>query len=768
MLIKSARKALSAAQYSLGGLRHLWMNEFAARLEIMVGVGFLILYLLLGVPMTLVMGSIVLFLILLAVEALNTAIEVLVDRVSPEISPTGKAAKDLGSLAVMCMLITNLGFATYALMIASRRPGGLLDMTDLFFMGSLISIGVSVFYFIQSAKPVKFRGLILLGVLAYFLLLCAWYTSDYFTGQGIDESVVFHVGAGLEGAGFGAYLGLSIFNIIYLTALGGAIFFLARMFGRDGDQKVKDLGLDLNASTDPQGHVPHDPEQINLPKDRVMKRWLGWAFLGGALALNPATSDLIRLSQVPFAGDVEFDLYAPVTVQEIPNKKNIVFVYLESLELTYFNEGVFPGLIKELKALEAESSSFTHIDSVYSTRFTMGGMVASQCGVPMFPPANGNTLNEYDRFMPNVTCLGDILDANGYQLEYLGGAALEFAGKGQFFSSHGFDTVSGREQHEQTITDKEAYHSWGLYDSFLYGEAKTSFDRLAQGEAPFGLFMLTLDTHHPAGHESPACKTVRYGDGSNAMLNAVKCADQQIGDFVRHIRKSPAAQDTLIVLASDHLALKNRASDLLDSTRRSNFLAIIDPVDPSARRSDRPGTTMDIPPTVLSYMGVELPFGFGRNLLGSEPTLIEAKKGELNPFLRAAENKLQKDFWDIPVIGGFLTLNAELERIQMADRWISFPTLLGLDEKADINSILLHPEIHNAMPDDYLSQQAKDQDRFFLVDRCEFIRDHFDAVVSGASDDWCALFKGDNGQRSVPISPGLENKVLRKEIERVL
>jgi diacylglycerol kinase (ATP) len=38
-------------------------------------------------------------------EALNTAIEELVDRVSPELSQTGKHAKDLGSFAVFCMLV---------------------------------------------------------------------------------------------------------------------------------------------------------------------------------------------------------------------------------------------------------------------------------------------------------------------------------------------------------------------------------------------------------------------------------------------------------------------------------------------------------------------------------------------------------------------------------------------------------------------------------------------------------------------------------------
>jgi len=48
----------------------------------------------------------------LAVEALNTAIEEIVDHVSPEWSLAAKHAKDMGSFAVMALLFaTGLVFA---------------------------------------------------------------------------------------------------------------------------------------------------------------------------------------------------------------------------------------------------------------------------------------------------------------------------------------------------------------------------------------------------------------------------------------------------------------------------------------------------------------------------------------------------------------------------------------------------------------------------------------------------------------------------------
>jgi diacylglycerol kinase (ATP) len=50
------------------------------------------------------MGAAGLVLLLIAVEALNTALEVLVDHLSPGWSQFAKDAKDLGSLAVACVI----------------------------------------------------------------------------------------------------------------------------------------------------------------------------------------------------------------------------------------------------------------------------------------------------------------------------------------------------------------------------------------------------------------------------------------------------------------------------------------------------------------------------------------------------------------------------------------------------------------------------------------------------------------------------------------
>lgn len=103
-MLKSFRHVVHAAGYSLAGFRHLFRSELAARIEVVAGILAVLWLLVLGRPLRDFVIIVILFCILVSVEALNTAIEVIVDRVSPERSEFGKVAKDLGSAAVFAML----------------------------------------------------------------------------------------------------------------------------------------------------------------------------------------------------------------------------------------------------------------------------------------------------------------------------------------------------------------------------------------------------------------------------------------------------------------------------------------------------------------------------------------------------------------------------------------------------------------------------------------------------------------------------------------
>lgn len=98
---------LAAARYSRDGSRRL-LRETAARQELVLGTSAILLLIYAGASLPQIAAFAILFAVLLAVEALNTAIEVLTNRVSPEWSLEAKHAKDLGSLAVALLIGSNV------------------------------------------------------------------------------------------------------------------------------------------------------------------------------------------------------------------------------------------------------------------------------------------------------------------------------------------------------------------------------------------------------------------------------------------------------------------------------------------------------------------------------------------------------------------------------------------------------------------------------------------------------------------------------------
>lgn len=107
----------AATGYSMQGFKRM-LKEAAFRHELIalvVGVGVLAV---IQAPFHHILIFIGLMMFLFATEALNTAIEEVVDRVSPEYSLAAKHAKDLGSFAVFCGLLLNGGFMIYALICA--------------------------------------------------------------------------------------------------------------------------------------------------------------------------------------------------------------------------------------------------------------------------------------------------------------------------------------------------------------------------------------------------------------------------------------------------------------------------------------------------------------------------------------------------------------------------------------------------------------------------------------------------------------------------
>jgi phosphoglycerol transferase len=311
-------------------------------------------------------------------------------------------------------------------------------------------------------------------------------------------------------------------------------------------------------------------------------------------------------------------------------QKNLVLIYLESVEDTFFDETMFPGLMPNLTALrEEEGVWFSEMRQYPGTGWTIAAMVASQCGVPLLSEMWGNDIFEnVDDPFGDVTCLGEYLGEAGYATAFVGGASLKFAGKGTFLKDNGFDVRLGLEELPST-----GAHKWGLYDNDTFAHATELFDGLAGGEAPFLLSVLTLDTHFPDGMPSPGCKP--YAEDALLMLDAVHCADRLVADFVAHVRASPVGENTVIAIMSDHLFMEGEVTDMLEKGVRKPFFFLL---DPDRAPEKRPGvfTHFDVAPTLLEAVGMPGAwFPFGQSLLSHDAGLAVERRlteADFEPF----------------------------------------------------------------------------------------------------------------------------------------
>lgn len=354
----------------------------------------------------------------------------------------------------------------------------------------------------------------------------------------------------------------------------------------------------------------------------------------------------------------ESDIVGPQILSGPLNPPNLVMIYLESLERTYRDTKIGTTSFAQLSEIEDAALSFRNISQFPGMEFTIGGIVASQCGVPLYPRGmfavgvvdldiGAGAQKVYaSKFLGSVDCLGDVLSRRGYTASYMNGSSLATQSKGQFFSTHGFERLFGLEN--AVDFPPSQLTSWGLPDQFLFEKAQLELSYLVAEGSPFFLSMLSNQTHGPNGFPDPHCD---YGlPHTNNLALAIHCTGSYVAELLAYIDSLGISDHTVVVVLSDHLAMRNSLYDLLQAQEpnRRNFAAILAP----GRKGIvwREGSPMDLYPTILEVMGYEIYGGranLGRSLIGPEPTLSES----VGPLRLAnalyQNNRLQRFLWKV-------------------------------------------------------------------------------------------------------------------------
>lgn len=336
---------------------------------------------------------------------------------------------------------------------------------------------------------------------------------------------------------------------------------------------------------------------------------------------------------------IEDEYVDPTDVEVVfpEQKRNLIYIFLESMETTYsdvddggaFDENVIPELTEIAQTNEDFSGADPKLNGGYSlagTTWTMGAMFAQTSGLPLNISISANDMDTQDSFFPGVTTLGDILSDAGYTQTLLIGSEAQFGGRKLYFQEHGnYEMEDYSYAIENGLIPSDYKVWWGYEDQKLFEFAKEKLLQLSQGDEPFNLTMLTVDTHFEDGYVCEQCPTEYDTQYSNVMA----CSSRQVGEFLKWIQQQDFYENTTIVISGDHPTMDSDYCAEIDQEGnydRRVFTAYINAAVYAQDQQERTYSTFDNFPTTLAALGVQIDgdrLGLGTNLFSGTKTLLE-------------------------------------------------------------------------------------------------------------------------------------------------
>lgn len=329
------------------------------------------------------------------------------------------------------------------------------------------------------------------------------------------------------------------------------------------------------------------------------------------------------------------------------NKKNLIHIYVESLESSFADEE-HGGLFKEnnipnITKLANNNVSFTEKDQkdqlggaicIDGTNWTSGGMTATELGIPLKIDMTGVEREVYGSngvFLDGAIGLGNVLEQAGYKNVFYLGSDASFGGREALMQLHGnYEVIDYDKLVESGFIPEGYFVHWGVEDQKLFEGAKTEIAKLATTGQPFNFTTLTTGMHAPDGYLPEG-----QPSGDNQYLSAVQYNDQEIFDFITWCEQQPWFADTTIVITGDHTSMNSYSfgyetsysfKDNVVSEDRRILNAFINANEKPLDTTKREFFTMDYMPTILGSLGFEIEgdrLALGTNLFSKTKTIAE-------------------------------------------------------------------------------------------------------------------------------------------------
>ena len=345
---------------------------------------------------------------------------------------------------------------------------------------------------------------------------------------------------------------------------------------------------------------------------------------------------------------------------EFPEKKrNLITIYVESLETTLFTKEqggdwdyeVIPelyDLLHDEDAIYFASDDLARGEyNLYGTTWTTASVVANSTGLPFKIPIGQNEYHS-SNFMNGAYAIGDVLKENGYYNELISAARVSFGGIKEFYTNHGNYTLIDKNSLKEFgfKMNKNDKGKWGFNDRFMFEIAKERLLEISKSGEPFNETIIGVDTHFRDGF-----KGVYTLDKYDTQYENVYATESKlIYDFISWCKEQDFYQDTTIVIIGDHLSMQTQFFKKHNKNKRMRYNVILNSVNMTNNNKNRIFTAVDMYPTILSAMGIKLSneqMGLGVNLFSNKPTLAE-QYGFIKMSLECSR---KSDFYNESILG---------------------------------------------------------------------------------------------------------------------
>jgi phosphoglycerol transferase MdoB-like AlkP superfamily enzyme len=273
-------------------------------------------------------------------------------------------------------------------------------------------------------------------------------------------------------------------------------------------------------------------------------------------------------------------------------KKNLVILLQESLGARYVGGLGGLDLTPNLDQLLKEGWNFNHLYAT-GTRSVRG----IEAVITGFTPTPSRAVVKLGKSQTGFFTLAQLLEKHGYHNQFIYGGESHFDNMKSFFLGNGFNEIVDQKDYD----DSAFIGSWGASDEDLYEMAHQKFEQQAKSDQPFFSLVFTSSNHSP--YEFPDGRIKLVDEIKQTNNNAVKYSDYALGEFFKKAKKSDYWENTVFIVIADHDA-RTRGSVPIP-VDRFHIPGVIIGKGIQTKQDNRLVSSIDIPPTLLSLIGVQ-------------------------------------------------------------------------------------------------------------------------------------------------------------------